>query len=289
MSALLQAWLVAWLFALGVSLGAMANLMVLALTSRAWAAPAIPAWIAAARALPWIALGFIPVALAHSWIYPWAARPTAWLNAFGFVARGIAYLVAWSVLSRAFLRAFERGVPRATAWAAAGLIVYGITVSLAAFDWIASLTPAWASSGFGLLVATGQMLAAAAYAVARSGFGVSEPFEAPLRRGFHDLGNLLLMYVLTWAYLAYTQFLVIWSENLPREISWYVPRLQTGWSAVGLAIVVLHFALPFAILLSRRAKRAPRFLAAVAALLLAANLLQTAWLVVPSVSGALHG
>lgn len=287
MSALLQAWLVAWLFVLGISLGAMANLMVLALTSRTWAAPAVPAWIAAARALPWIALGFIPVALGHALVYPWADRPTAWLNAPAFVARSIAYLVAWIVVSGGFLRAFERG--RGGGWAAFGLIVYGVTISLAAFDWIASLMPGWASSGFGLVVATGQMLAAAAYAVTRSGYAIPVPADATVRRGFHDLGNLLLMYVLTWAYLAYTQFLVIWSENLPREISWYVPRLQPGWSAVALAIVVLHFALPFAILLSRRAKRAPRFLAAVAALLLAANLLQTAWLVVPSIAGAGHG
>ena len=112
MSALLQAWLVAWLFALGVSLGAMANLMVLALTSRTWAAPAIPAWIAAARVLPWVALGFIPVAAGNAAIYPWAAHPTAWLNPIGFVLRGIAYLVAWIVLSRGFLRAFESGSPR---------------------------------------------------------------------------------------------------------------------------------------------------------------------------------
>ena len=289
MSALLQAWLVAWLFALGVSLGAMANLMVLALTSRTWAAPAIPAWIAAVRVLPWVALGFIPVAAGHAAIYPWAAQPTAWLNPIGFVVRGVAYLVAWIVLSRGFLRAFESGSPRASAWAAGGLIVYAVTMSLASVDWIASLMPGWASSGFGLVVATGQMLAAAAYAVARSGLTIPVPADAVARRGFHDLGNLLLMYVLTWAYLAYTQFLVIWSEDLPREISWYLPRLHSGWSAVALAIVVLHFALPFVILLSRRAKRAPRFLGAVAAVLLAANLLQTAWLVVPSIAGAVHG
>ena len=289
MSVILQAWLVAWLFALGISLGAMANLMVLALTSRAWAAPAIPPWIAATRALPWIALGFLPVALGYARLYPWAASPGAWMNAPAFIGRSVLYLVLWIGVSRGFLRAFERGAPRAGAWAALGLIVYGVTMSLAAFDWIVSLTPGWYASGFGLVVATAQMLAAAAFAVARSGFAVPVPAVPAIARGFQDLGNLLMMYVLTWAYLAYTQFLVIWSENLPREIAWYVPRLQTGWVNLALALVVLHFALPFVILLSRRAKRAPRFLAALASVLLAANLLQVAWLVLPSAAGAAHG
>lgn len=288
MTLFLQAWLVAWLFALGVALGAMANLMVLALTSRAWAAPAIPSWIAAARSLPWIALGFVPIGIGYAALYPWAAHPGPWLNGPAFLVRSVAYLALWSLVSRRFLRAFVGDTPRASAWAAGGLVVYGITASLAAVDWIASLMPDWWSSGFGLVVVTGQMLAAAAYAVARSGFGVAAP-DAAVRRGFHDLGNLLLMYVLTWAYLAYTQFLVIWAEDIPRETAWYVPRVHGAWSAVGLAIVTLHFALPFAILLSRRAKRAPRFLAALASVLLAANLLQVAWMVLPSIAGGAHG
>jgi len=158
----------------------------------------------------------------------------------------------------------------------------------------------------GLLVATGQMLSGAACGIAASVWGRSrisagetgdavESRQARLdcvpgfipgsmrRQQYHDLGNLLLMYVLTWAYLAFTQFLIIWAEDIPKEIHWYVRRLQTGWVALAWIVVSLHFALPFLILLSRTAKRSPRFMGVLAAALLAVHMVQVYWLVIPSV------
>jgi hypothetical protein len=105
--------------------------------------------------------------------------------------------------------------------------------------------------------------------------------DAPMRRRFHDLGNLTLALVLVWAYLALMQFLIIWIEDLPEEITWYLLRTRTSWSALTTFIVIAHFALPFLLLLSRRAKRAPAVLAAVAALVLLACLADSFWLVVP--------
>jgi len=105
-----------------------------------------------------------------------------------------------------------------------------------------------------------------------------------------DLGNLLLMWVMSWAYLAFMQFLVIWAENLPREIAWYVPRLQTGWVRLGVALVLLQLVLPFLALLFRGIKDHPRRLAGVALLLLAASALDASWMVLPSVDAhTLHG
>jgi len=103
-----------------------------------------------------------------------------------------------------------------------------------------------------------------------------------VRDRFQDLGNLLLMFVMTWAYLAFTQYLIIWAEDLPNEIAWYLPRVNTSWHDVALFLVAFHFALPLLVLLSRRAKRAPRALGALAALLLFAHLVDTYWLVVPA-------
>ena len=103
---------------------------------------------------------------------------------------------------------------------------------------------------------------------------------------FHDLGNLLLMYVLTWAYLAFMQFLIVWVGNLPREIAWYVPRLQTGWVALGVILVVFHFFAPLAILLFRSAKRSAPLLGSLAAALLAVHAIDVYWLVAPSVRPA---
>ena len=233
----LASYLTAWLFVLGLSLGALANLMLHALTGGRWGVPLYPALIAAVRLLPLLALLSIPLLVGAEALYPWAsgtpgalpAGKSWWLNRGFFIGRWIAYLLIWNVLAALWLRAWCEGKSsasghRLTAISAPGLIVYGFTMSLAAVDWIASLAPQWKSSGFGLLVITGQMLAAMAFGIAAA---ARQDSGAMARQNGIDLGNLLLMYVMTWAYLAFTQFLIIWAENLPHEISWYVPRLQT--------------------------------------------------------------
>src|SRR5436305_707400 len=129
------------------------------------------------------------------------------------------------------------------------------------------------------------MLAAVALAVAyaRLRWNSGTKPGLPPRPVFHDLGNLLLMYLLTWAYLAFMQFLIVWVGNLPREIAWYVPRLQTGWVALGVILVVFHFFAPLAILLFRSAKRSAVFFGWLAAALLAVHVIDVYWLVAPSV------
>ncbi|HEX6633824.1 MAG TPA: hypothetical protein VF038_07630 [Usitatibacter sp.] len=289
MSEWLRSYLFAWIFLLGISLGSMANLMVHALTGGRWGEPVRPAWLAATRLIPALAILFLPILVGAKLVYPWVDDPGRYLNLPFWIGRSIAWLVAWVVLSMAFLRADRAtvhpaggGSPGARRVAAIGLIVYALTASLAAVDWIASLTPHWYSSTFGLLIGTGQMLAGAAFGVAAAAFAARPADDEATRLRFHDLGNLLLMYVLTWAYLAYTQFLVIWSENLPHEIHWYVPRVQTGWAALGIFLIVFHFSLPLLILLSRAAKRAPKLLGTIAVGLLVANLADAFWLVIPT-------
>jgi hypothetical protein len=288
----LASYLTAWLFALGLSLGALANLMLHVLTGGRWGVPLYPALIAAVRLLPLLALLAIPLLVGADALYPWAsdapgtlpAGKSWWLNRNFFIARWIAYLLIWNVLGAVWLRAWRAGKPAASATAisAAGLIVYGFTMSLAAVDWIASLVPQWKSSGFGLLVITGQMLAAMAFGIAVAVRQDDAGSGDMARQNGLDLGNLLLMYVMTWAYLAFTQFLIIWAENLPHEISWYVPRLQTGWRWLGVFLVVFHFFVPLLILLSRHAKRSPQLLGRLAVAVLVAHLVDVVWLVLPS-------
>jgi hypothetical protein len=305
---ILHSYLFAWLFVLGVSLGSLANLMVHSLTSGRWAEPVRPAWIGAARMIPWTALLFLPVLIGVHAIFPWTSAPGRWLNVPFWAVRSLAYLAIWSLIAWGFLRAdrltldpAKGGAPGARAWSAVGLMVYGLTTLFASFDWIASLTPSWYSSGLGLLVATGQMLSGAAFGVAMAALdrgqttvvNIRDVTRVPhhdnsglspvVRLQFHDLGNLLLMYVLTWAYLAFTQFLIIWAEDIPKEIHWYVRRLETGWVSLAWIIVALHFALPFLILLSRTAKRSPSFMGMLAATLLVVHMVQVYWLVIPSV------
>jgi hypothetical protein len=264
-----SSYLFAWLLFLGLALGGMANLMLHNLTGGSWGAAVRPTFVAAARLVPLAALLGIPVLVAMRQLYP--IGESVWFSAPFFAARSIAYLALWS--------AFGLWLRSSVAWSAIGLIVYVFTMSLAATDWIAALVPQWYSTGFGLVVAIGQMLGAMALAVAHAGLRA----ERTDRQVFLDLGNLLLMYVMTWAYLAFMQFLIVWVGNLPREIAWYLPRLQTGWVALGVILVVFHFFAPLAILLFRSAKRSPLLLGSLAAALLAVHVIDVYWLVAPSV------
>ncbi len=267
----MSSYLFAWLLFLGLALGGMANLMLHNLTGGRWGLAVRPAFLAMTRLVPLAALLLAPVLFGMRSLYPIA--DSGWFTPGFFVARSVAYVVIWTVLALLVARIPSQG------FSGAGLIVYAFTMSLAAVDWIGSLVPEWYSTGFGLVVGVGQMLGAMALAIAYIGLR-SPPGE---REVFHDLGNLLLMYVLTWAYLAFVQFLIVWVGNLPREISWYVPRLQTGWFAIGVLLVVFHFFAPLAILLSRTAKRAPFFLGSLAAGLLVMHAIDVYWLVAPSV------
>jgi hypothetical protein len=286
------AYLPAFLFCLGLSLGSMANLMLHEVTGGRWGLALRRPWTAATRLVPLNILLFAPLLFALPRLYPWihSAEPLVqakawWLNLPFFLLRAAIYLLTWSVLAWRWLAVAARSTtarPLALRrLSAIGLIVYGITISLAAVDWVMSLLPQWYSTAFGLIVGTSQMLAGMALAVLARSY-VHAPDLTPAT--FNDFGNLLLMYVMTWAYLAFTQFLITWAEDLPHEIAWYVPRVQTSWRWLTLAILVLEFALPFLLLLSRAIKRTPAALGGLAATLLVGQLLFSFHLVSPTLA-----
>ncbi len=159
--------------------------------------------------------------------------------------------------------------------------MYALSTLLAATDWAMSLLPHWHSSTFGLMVATGWMLSAAALAVLRV-MSTSDAAEVHAPDVRHDLGNLLLMFVLAWSYLAFMQYLTIWVADQPAEIAWYIPRTLSSWRWLAGLLIALHFAVPFAVLLSRRAKHRRSWLGCIAALLLFAQLADALWLIVPT-------
>jgi len=225
----------------------------------------------------------------YSWASPNAGahdpllREQSWyLAPTFFVARTVVYFVLW-IAFLWMIGASVRDPGRARALpriASCGLIVYALSSLLASTDWAMSLLPHWHSSTFGLMAATGWMLAAAALAILCAiGWSSTRVATADL---LHDLGNLLLMFVLAWSYLAFMQYLTVWIADLPAETSWYIPRTLTSWRALAIFLIVFHFAVPFAVLLSRRAKRRALWLAGIAALLVIANLADAFWLVVPT-------
>lgn len=291
----LASYLVAVLFALSLSLGATALLMVHVLTSGAWGFYVRPHLLAATRVLPWLSLALVPLLLGAYRLYPWMhpgpelladerfARQTWYLRPGFFLVRGIVFALAWPTLAAGLRRRLER--PRdacpPVAYAVLGLVAYAITVTLAAVDWVASLQPSWHSSTFGLTFGTAQMLAAAAWVgFAAAGQDRREP--APVLR---DLGSLLLMFVLAWSYLVFMDYLTAWIGDQPSEARWYLPRTQTSWKYLAGFVFAFELLVPFALLLSARAKRHAASLRAIAAALLAAHLGYLFWLVMPSLRG----
>ncbi|MGC2459728.1 MAG: hypothetical protein WA446_01935, partial [Steroidobacteraceae bacterium] len=295
----LPSYLFVWLFVLGLSLGSLAWVVVHNLTGGDWGDAARPFLQAALRLFPLTALLALPLLVAPAQLLPWmhttAGAPEAgfvagqrwYLNSTFFYARAILYFAIWLGLAR-LLRSDRalaphlpaRREPSLQAVSAVGFVLYALTTTFAAVDWTMSLTPRWHSTEFGLLIGTGQALSALAGAIVCANALAAE-VDAPLRQRFHDLGNLALALVLVWAYLALMQFLIIWFEDLPDEIPWFLLRSRTSWSALTSFMVVAHFVLPFLLLLSRGAKRAPAVLAGVAALVLLGCLADDFWLVVP--------
>jgi len=298
-----RSYLLGFLFWSGLSVGSLGILMLHHLTGGAWGLMIRRVLESAAAALPLMALLFVPLAFGLPHLYPWA-RPEAlaasellrhkapYLNVPFFLARVAVYFIVWAgltaLLRRGSAEQDRTGDPRATdrlqTISGPGMVLFVLTTTFAAVDWVMSLEPEWFSTIFGVLLMGGQAISAMAFAIvmaaalARRGplAGVLTPSH------LHDLGKLLFAFVLLWAYFAFSQYLIIWSGNLPEEVSWYVHRLHGGWRAVALTLVVAHFALPFLLLLSRDVKRDARRLAGVAVLLLVMRLVDLFWLIGPA-------
>lgn len=273
-SRLYRAWLWAFLFWTGLGVGCAGVLMIHNLTGGGWGFPVRRVLRAGAATIVLAPLLFLPLLAGLDAIYPWAREPvpekSAWLNAPFFVARAAAYFAVW------ILGAWVLSRPSARRVSGPGLLLYAFTLSFAAVDWGMSLEPHWFSSVYGLLFIAGQLL---------STFAVLALAAAILRvdaQRLHDLGNFLFMAVLLWAYLSFSQFLIIWSGHLPEEASWYASRSRGGWGLLAALLAALGFALPFLLLLRRDVKRSPRALAAAAVLVLLMRLADTFWWVAPA-------
>jgi hypothetical protein len=166
---------------------------------------------------------------------------------------------------------------------APGLLFLVLTLTFASVDWVMSLDPEWFSTIFGLLTVASFGLSALALTITVLAMLAStQPMAGLLApRHFHDLGKLMLAFVMLWAYLAFSQFLIIWAGNLPEEIPWYLRRLHGPWGGVSIFLAIGHFVLPFLLLLSQDLKKRPGMLARVAMFIIAMRLVDVIWLVGP--------
>ncbi len=297
-----QSYLMAYMLCLGVTLGCLALGMVHQLTGGAWGVVIRRPIGAATRVLPIMTVLFLPIVAGMRTLYPWTdanlvaademlQHKHLYLNVPFFLVRAAVYFGVWNLLTY-LLNAWSleqdqnpdpRLARRMQKLSAIGLLGYGLTITFASFDWLMSLEPHWFSTIYGVLIMGGQGLAAMAFMIAvLVWLGRRPPLDrivAPAH--FHDLGNLMLAFVMLWAYFSFSQYLIIWAGNLPLEISWYQHRLQTGWRAVGVTLILFHFAVPFVVLLSRTVKRAPDLLIKVAIGILVLRVVDLFWLIAP--------
>jgi hypothetical protein len=296
-----RAYLTAYLFYLGIALGSLVILMVYYLTGGAWGFLIRRVLEAGTRTLPLLAVLFVPAAAGLVYLYPWAQPGVVlankdlqrfYLNPQFFWLRAALFFVLWLALAYVFnawsRRQDETGDPRLaeklTKLSGPGLVVYGLTITFASVDWVMSLQPAFRSTVFAPIIASGQILSAHAFALIVLAWLVARPPVADLISvdALNDLGNLLLTFLVIWAYLVWFQFMLIWIANLPHEISWYLDRSRGGWRWVAWALFVFHFAVPFFLLLMRDVKRDPTSLAQVAGLLLFMQLVFMYYQVLPA-------
>ncbi len=295
----LHSYLYAYVFWLGVPLGCLGLFMLHHLVSGGWGHVIQRMTEAGMRTIPLMGLFVLPILFGMRVLYPWTAGldpgvnvRTAYLQVPFFVVRSVLYFAVW--LGVAFLltswsvRQDRDGDVALTRkirlLSAPGLILYVLTMTFAAVDWLMSLEPGWSSTIYGFLIVVSQVLTALSVVVITLRFlGDRPPISHVItERHVHHLGNLILTFVILWAYMAYSQFIIIWSGNLPDENIWYLHRLAPGWSSLGLFVVSTHFFIPFALLLSRRVKRSIRRLSWVAGWILLMRVFDTFWLVAPA-------
>jgi hypothetical protein len=303
-----RSYLFGWLFWIGIGVGCLGLTMLNHLTGGLWGLVPRRLHEAAARTVPAMAVLFLPVLLGLSSLYSWARPEVAaadelvrkkvfYLNVPFFTARAVLYFAIWSLLaywlsrlSRLQDAGADPGRARSLrSISGVGLVVLSGTTTFAAVDWGMSLNPDWFSTMYGVLFIVGWTLSALSFTIVLAGRLAGEaPFAEALRPDtVHDLGKLLLTFTMMWGYVNFSQFLIIWSGNVSEETPFYIQRLQGGWGGVAIALLVFHFALPFALLLSRSLKRSARALGAVAALMLLMQLVDLYWLIGPDLVG--HG
>ncbi|HEY7393812.1 MAG TPA: hypothetical protein VH559_03175 [Gemmatimonadaceae bacterium] len=291
-------FLVTYVAVLSVVLGVLAMTMIAHLTTATWFRAFRPHAIRVIRVLPLLAgLGLL-LLLALPVLFPWAAEASAgdigrYLNVPFFIVRFVVYWTAWLWIAGA-LGAADRiaaagDVARATERyrrvSVVGLMVLGLTMTFASFDWMMSLTPDWSSTIYGVVWFAGGMVGALALlAILAWKDGTRQAFSRISADDLDSLGKLLLTFILFWLYTAFAQYVVIWSGGLPREVAWYVARTRGHWGGVAVALLFAGFVFPFLLLLVREARRSFAVAAMLGVVLLAVHYLDTLWIVMPGVS-----
>jgi hypothetical protein len=296
-------YLFAYLFWLGLSLGCLCVAMIHHLTGGRWGDVTRRFLEAGYMTLPLMAVLFLPILAGLRALYPWMQpaeianndvlrHKAHYLNVPGFVGRAIFYFLVCIVMA-VFLRKWSREQDRTTdltptrrarKLSGPGVVVYSVIVTFASVDWLMSLEPDWYSTIFPVIICGGQILSTIAFAIIMlSWFQDYPPFVGRVESGqFHQLGNLLLTFVMFWTYVSFGQILIIWSGNLPHEIVWYLHRIAGGWKWIAGFLAMFNFFLPFFLLLFRGSKKKVPALVSLATVVFICQVINSYWMVEPS-------
>lgn len=308
----LRSWLLGFIFWGGLTFGSIGIVMLQYLTGGAWGVVIRRVVEAAMRTLPLVVVLFLPLLFGVTYLYEWTHLPPddytvihrGWYQTTqSWILRSVIYFAVfaiiayllnkWSVAQDKSADHTEaaKWLGTATAFSGPTMVIYVLAITFATVDWVMVLDPHWFSTIWGLLFVAGWALSTFSFSVIVLAY-MSD--KAPMnrvigKRHFHDLGKLMLALTMVWAYFNFSQFLIIWSGNIPEETGWYLTRMKGGWGWIGVLLIVFHFAFPFLILLQQDFKRKAKLLASMAAFILVMRLVDMFYLIGPSPRIDAHG
>ncbi len=298
-----QSYLMAFLYVLGLACGSLGFLMIHHLVVARWGLVMQRPLEAATRTFPLLVVLFIPILLGMNELYSWT-RPEAlhdhilqkkalWLNVTGFHVRSAIYFMIW--LGFSYLLSHWSQIQdqhpdiakslelRMRKLSGIGLVIFGLSITFSAFDWIMSIEPKWYSTIFGSLIMVSQGISALCLMalVLHRLRGVAPFDRLATQQQFHDIGNFMFAFTILWTYMSASQYIIIWSSNLPEEIEYYLHRGHGGWPQFAGVMAVLLFAIPFLVMLFKSNKRRSGVLAGIAVYLLLLRPMDLLWIVTP--------
>jgi len=299
-----QAYLVGYAFLLSLSLGALFFVMIQHVTKAGWSVVVRRLGEVLSMNIPLLAVLFLPILLGihldwhhlYHWVHPdpedaVLAHKAPYLNTTFFTIRWVVYFLVWGFYARYFYRnsvaqdsssdpSLSLKMHRMSTH---GLIAYALTQSFAAFDLLMSLDPHWFSTMFGVYFFSGSVviiyavLAIAMHRLQANGYVT----RVVTVEHYHDVGKMLFGFVVFWAYITFSQYMLIWYANLPEETGWIHRRQSGDWTTWALIVLFGHFVIPFFALISRHAKRNKNFLAFMAAWMVVMHWVDIYWIAMP--------
>ena len=314
-----HSYLVGYMGVLGLCLGGLFFTLIQHISRAGWSVVVRRLAENIAGVLPFMLLLFIPILfgfgdLFHHWAHAnhdaagnalaatdpkfdaVLAGKSAWLNSTFFFVRVAIYFAIWIGLAVFFrsqsIKQDETGDPaislRLSRVAAPGLLLFALSITFAAFDWIMSLDPHWFSTIFGITYFAGGFMAFCAFLILLARWlGTKGYLQGAIStEHYHDLGKFLFTFMVFWTYTNFSQYMLIWYANLPEETRWFADRAEGGWGSIGTLLILGHFLIPFAFLMSRHVKRSPVGLSVGAIFLLIIHCFDMQFLILPTMG---HG